>query len=116
METETEEEREAEPRTLKARPTTTLLTDVSLEEVKPLVELTQPAEAAEPSAPMKRPSAEIPRPSVDSQRGETSSKSGKDVQYTRQDIFDLGLLFLFYRLCFPRVTTASFNLRNPEVH
>ena len=46
------------------------------EEVKPPIEPTQPAEAAEPLVPMKQPSVEILRLSVNSQRSETS-KSGK---------------------------------------
>ena len=76
VETETEEEREAEPGTPEARPTT-LPAEVHLEETKPAIEPVQPAETIEPSAPTKRPSADIPRPSVDSQRSELSSKSGK---------------------------------------
>ena len=76
LETETEEEREAQPRTPEARPTT-LLAEVPPEEPKPPVEPAQPAETTEPSAPAKRPSVEIPRPSIDSQRSEISSKSGK---------------------------------------
>ena len=76
VETETEEEREAEPRTPEARPTT-LPAEVPLEETKPAIEPVQPVDIIEPSAPAKRPSVEIPRPSIDSQRSETSSKSGK---------------------------------------
>jgi len=76
VETETEGEREAEPRTPEAR-TVTLPADIPTEETKPVTEPTQPAETAEPSAPTKRPSAEVSRPSVDSQRSEISSKSGK---------------------------------------
>lgn len=73
VETETEEEREAEPRTPEAR-LVTLPAETPTEETKPV---TEPAEITESSVPTKRPSVEIPRPSVDSQRSETSSRSGK---------------------------------------
>jgi len=76
VETETEGERGAEPRTPEAR-LITLPAGVPMEETKPLTEPTQPAGATEPSAPTRRSSAEVPRPSIDSQRSEASSKSGK---------------------------------------
>jgi len=79
VETETEEEREAEPRTPEAR-TATLPAEVPTEEVKPITKPTQPADAietTEPSVPTRRPSAEVPRPSIDSFRSDASSKSGK---------------------------------------
>ena len=76
VETETEGERDPEPRTPEARPAT-LPADVPTEETKPVTEPTQPAETIEPLALTKRPSAEVSRPSADSQRSETSSKSGK---------------------------------------
>lgn len=75
-ETETEGEREVEPRTPEARPAI-LPAEVPSEETKLVIELIQPVETAEPPAPAKRPSADAPRPSIDSQRSETSSKSGK---------------------------------------
>jgi len=74
--TETEEEREAEPRTPEARPAT-LSTGVPMEETKPVTAPMRPAETIEPSSPTKRPSVEVHRLSVDSQRSDTSSKSGK---------------------------------------
>ena len=75
-ESETQEERGAEPRTPEARPTA-LPAEVSGEEARPVTKPARPTEAAEPFGPAKRPSVQIPRPNVDSQRNETSPKSGK---------------------------------------
>ena len=75
-ESESEEERGAEPRTPEVRPTA-LPAEISREEAGPVTRPTQPTEAAEPSGPANRPSVEMPRPNVDSQGSETSSKFGK---------------------------------------